>query len=178
MRYIIQLSREEVSDLLPLISAARALWQSVHSPNLPSDITPMLPWYLDYLDIYLILSRYHPDLNLISAAQALWQSVHSPNLPWSQPRSPRYYLDITVILSRYQPDIIPILSWISAAQAHQHPMILTDSYVISPDIIQYPIRYYPILSSTLKPHKTYHPYQVTIWSCRPRNWCKLNSFWS
>ena len=173
MRYIIQLSREEVSDLLPLISAARVLWQSVHSPNLPwsqprsSNITPILPRYLDYLDIYLILSRYYRDLS-------------SPSSLTERPLSKITMIStqITPILPWYHRDIIPILSWISAAQAHQPPMILTDSYVISPDIIQYPIRYYPILSSTLKPHKTYHPDQVTIWSCRPRNWCKLNSFWS
>ena len=47
MRYIIQLSRGEVSDLLPLISPAQALWQSIHSPNLPT--------------------TFHPDLILISS---------------------------------------------------------------------------------------------------------------
>ena len=58
----------------PELSDRASTHQTYHDLN-PDH--PILPWYLDYLDIYLILSRYHPDLNLISAAQALWQSIHS-----------------------------------------------------------------------------------------------------
>ena len=156
----------------PELSDRASTHQTYHDLNPDHPILPRYyPDTLITLIFTLIFTWYYRDLNLILAA---------PSSLTEHPLSKITMIStqITPILPWYHRDIIPILSWISAAQAHQPPMILTDSYVISPDIIQYPIRYYPILSSTFKPHKTYHPYQVTIWSCRPRNWCKLNSFWS
>ena len=68
MRYIIHLSRGEVSDLLPLILPAEALWRSIHSPNLST--------------------TFHILILIISEQVSSWPTMNdllviSPDLAWS-----------------------------------------------------------------------------------------------